>query len=82
MEQIKVSHRLLAKPLPGPTLIINWAARDKLQWNRNLNTRLYIRENAYEYVVCEMANILSRLLCVNQVPDDFDLYHSVIENIV
>ena len=33
---------------------------DKLQWNSNQNTKLFIDENAVENVVCEMAAILSR----------------------
>ena len=33
---------------------------NKLQWNSNQNTKLFIRENAYENIVCEMAAILSR----------------------
>ena len=41
-------------------LIVNSTLRNKLQWNSNQNTKLFIHENAYENVVCEMAAILSR----------------------
>ena len=44
--------------------IINWILRNKLQWNFNPNANIFIRENAFESVVCEMAAILSRLQCV------------------
>ena len=38
-------------------LIVNWTIRNKLQWNSNQNKRNVIHENAFEYVVCEMAVI-------------------------
>ena len=42
------------------SLIVNWTITNKLQWNSNQNTSLFIQENAFENVVCEMAAILSR----------------------
>ena len=36
-------------------LIFNWTPRRKLHWNSNQNTKLFIHENAYKDVVCEMA---------------------------
>ena len=33
---------------------------NKLQWNFNRNSNIFIQENALEHVVCEMASILSR----------------------
>ena len=39
---------------------INWTLRNKLQWNFNWNTNLFIHENASENTVCKMAAILSR----------------------
>ena len=44
--------------------IVNWPLRNKLQWNFNRNLNIFIQENAFENVVCEMASILSRLQCV------------------
>ena len=56
--------------------IVNWTLRNKLQWNFNQNTKLFIHEDASENIfctkafihedasvniVCEMATILSRL---------------------
>ena len=38
--------------------------RNKLQWNFNRNSNIFIPENAHEKVVCEMASILSRPQCV------------------
>ena len=47
--------------------IINWTLRNKLQWNFNRNSNIFIHENALENVVCEMASILSRPKCVNRI---------------
>ena len=33
---------------------------NKLQWNFDQNTNIFIHENASEIIVCEMAAILSR----------------------
>ena len=41
----------------------NWTRRNKLRWNFNENTNLFIHENASENIVCEMAVILSRGIC-------------------
>ena len=41
-------------------IIINWAHRNKLQWNLNQNTQLFIHENASENILCEMVAVLSR----------------------
>ena len=46
-------------------IIVNWTLRNKLQWNFNRNSNIFIQENALEHVVCEMASILSRPQCVN-----------------
>ena len=40
--------------------IVNWTLRNKLQWNLNQNTKLFIHENASENIICEMLPILSR----------------------
>ena len=40
--------------------IVNWTLRDKLQWNFNRNSNIFIQENALENIVCEMASMLSR----------------------
>ena len=38
--------------------------RNKLQWNFNRYSNIFIQESAFENVVCEMASILSRPQCV------------------
>ena len=38
--------------------------RYKLHWNLKWNSYIFIQENAFEYVVCKIAVILSRLQCV------------------
>ena len=38
---------------------------NKLQWNCDRNSYIFIQENVFENVVCEMADILSRHQCVN-----------------
>ena len=40
--------------------IVNWTLRNKLQWNFNQNTKLFIHANASENIICEMVAILSR----------------------
>ena len=46
---------------------MNWTLRNKLYWNLNRNSNIFIQENAFESVICETAAILSRPQCVNQV---------------
>ena len=41
-------------------VIFNWTLRNKLHWNYNQNTKIFIHENAAENIVCEMVAILSR----------------------
>ena len=45
--------------LNQPWFIVNWDIRNKLQWNFNHNTKLFIHENAHENIDCEIAAILS-----------------------
>ena len=40
--------------------------RNKFQWNLKQNLYIFIQENTFENVVCEMAAILPRLQCVKQ----------------
>ena len=48
--------------------IVNWTLRNKLQWNFKQNSNIFIQENGFECVVCEMASIWSRPQCVNNEP--------------
>ena len=50
--------------------IVNWSLRNKLQWNFNWNSNIFIQENALENIVCEMASILSRPQCVKRIPQN------------
>ena len=55
-----------AKPLSEPMLeYCHWTLRNKVQWNINRNSCIFIQENASEIVVWKMAAILSRPQCVN-----------------
>ena len=47
-------------------LFVNWILSSKFQRNFHWNSYIFIQENAFENVVCEMAVILSRPQCVNQ----------------
>ena len=40
--------------------IVNWTIWNKLQWNFNQNTKIFITEKSFENIVCKMATILSR----------------------
>ena len=49
-----------AKPLSQPMLgYCQLNPQEQLQWNYNQNTEIFIEENAFENIVCEMAAILS-----------------------
>ena len=39
--------------------IVNWTLGNKLQWNFNRNSNIFIQQNAFENVVCKMVSILS-----------------------
>ena len=44
--------------------IVNWTLGNKFQWNLNRIQYIFIQENAFEDVVCEMASMSSRPQCV------------------
>ena len=46
-------------------IVVNWSPRNKLQWNFNLNSKLFIHKNVSGNIVCEIAAILSRVRWVN-----------------
>ena len=49
------------KPLPEPMLIYcQLVLENKLQWNSNQITKLFIHKNVFKNTVCEMAAILFR----------------------
>ena len=53
--------------------IVKWTLRNKLQWNFNQNSNIFIQENAFESVSWEMAAILSWSQCVNSLaPGKFE----------
>ena len=63
-------------PWPAPSHYLNqcwsivmWNIGNKLQWNLNKNSNIFIQENAFECVVFEMAAILSRPQCVKLIKD-------------
>ena len=45
--------------------IVNWTLTNKLQWNFNRNSSIFIQENGIENVVWKMVAILSCPQCVN-----------------
>ena len=51
--------------------IVNWIPRNKLQWNFNQNSSIFIQENAFDDVICKVSSILSRpqLLTLNGLFD-------------
>ena len=48
-------------------IIVKWTLRNKLRWNFNQNTKLFIHENASENIVCEMVAILSTEIWVSRL---------------
>ena len=60
-------HLFGAKPLSKPMLgFVNWTLRNKLQWNSDWNTKIFIHENALENIFCKLVTILSRRRRVNE----------------
>ena len=56
--------------------IINWTQRNKVQWNFNRNTYIFIQENAFENV-WQMAAILPRHQCVKYFLGHTVLHYSL-----
>ena len=50
---------------PVCLVIVNWTIRNKIMWNFNQNSNIFIQENVFENSVCEMTVILSRVSWVN-----------------
>ena len=48
-------------------VVVNWTLRNKRQWDFNQSTKLFIKQSAYQNIVCEMAALLSRPQCVKCV---------------
>ena len=61
--------------------IVNWTLRNKLQLNFKQNSYTFIRENAFESVVCEMAAILSRPQCFKSLTKTWQSQFSPIHNL-
>ena len=55
--------------------IVNWTLWNKFQWNFNRNSNIFIHENEFESVICEMAAILSRPQCVKLAVVEYTLTH-------
>ena len=51
--------------------IVNWTLGNKLQSNLNRNLYIFIEENAFENVTCEMAAILSWPQSVNELTSTY-----------
>ena len=59
------------RPSDAPSHYLNqygniayWTLRNKFQWNFNWNSNIFIEENTFENVACEMLSISSRPQCV------------------
>ena len=64
-------------------LIVNFTLRNKLEWNFNQNSSIFIQENTFENVVCEMAAILSRGRLVNEtISSDMCCIHITMPNVL
>ena len=73
--QIMVKAKPLSDPRPSHYLIwcwniVNWTLGNKSKWNFNQNLYIFIDENAFENVACEMMAILSGPQCVNYISED------------
>ena len=55
-----VSYSVRSHNLNQCWIIVNWTLGNKLQWNLIKIKKLFIHENTFESVICEMVAILSR----------------------
>ena len=55
--------------------IVNWTLRNKLQWNFNPNSYIFIQLNTFENVICRMASILSRPQFINSLWQSDAIWH-------
>ena len=55
--------------------IVNWTIRNKFQWNFYSYLNIFVKENAFENVVSEMAASLSWSQCVNCLLHWTTVYH-------
>ena len=55
--------------------IVNFNLRNKLQWNINRNSYIFIQENAFENVVCKISAIMSQPQCVVNTKIYFCWWH-------
>ena len=53
--------------------IVNWTPRNKLQWNFNRSSNIFIQENALDDVVCETVSTLSRPQCVKTISNSLNI---------
>ena len=58
-------------------LNVNWTLRNKRKWNSNQNTKLFIRENVPENVICETVAILPR---GDELSDQSDPWPNIVDN--
>ena len=82
--QIMACRLISANPL-SETMLIYYQLDpwNKLQWNSNENSNLFIQENAFGNVVCEMASVLCwphmlRLLSNGTVSHNWGHYHGIL----
>ena len=47
-------------------IIFNLTLRNKIQWNIDYNSYIFIQQNVFKYVICEMSAILSP--CIDLIP--------------
>ena len=57
--------------------IVNFNIKNKLQWNLQQNSYIFIKENAFENVVCRMVVILFRSQCIIPFDPDNGIFMSV-----
>ena len=52
--------------------IVNWTLRNKIKWNLNRDSNIFIQENAFEKVVWEMSAIMPRPIYVKVMENPYD----------
>ena len=59
-------------------IIITYCQLDPFQWNLNQHTQLFVHENVYQNVICEMAAILSRRMSWFRSVQDMKSWNEVV----
>ena len=62
-------------------LLLMWIIGNKIKWNINQNSDIFMGENAFENVVCMISDMLLRSQCVNETECLWYKWHRQVEGL-